>query len=81
MKYAIIGSGIAGLYLGYKLKKLNKDFTIFESESNIGGRVKMFDFQGKEYISGAGILTKDKDVLMINLCKELGIELKEPFNI
>ena len=37
MKIAILGAGIAGLELGRRLRKLKKDFVIFEKESQIGG--------------------------------------------
>jgi len=77
MKIAIIGSGIAGLYLGYQLKKRGIDFDIYEKNSIIGGRVKVLNFEGFDVNAGAGILTIEKDKRMIQLCRELKIKLVE----
>lgn len=77
MKVAIIGSGIAGLYLGYQLKKLGIDFDIYEKNKIIGGRVKVLNFEGFDVNAGAGILTLGKDKKMIQLCRELKIKLVE----
>ena len=74
MKIAIIGSGISGLYLGYKLKNKGYDFDIFEKNNIIGGRIKVVDFEDIPVVAGAGILRLKKDKIMYNLCKELGVE-------
>ena len=65
MKIAIIGSGIASLYMAYKLKK-QKDYEIdiYEKNNIIGGRVKVVKFDGIDVVAGAGILRLKK----INLC-------------
>ncbi|MBU2540004.1 NAD(P)-binding protein [Patescibacteria group bacterium] len=39
MKIAIIGAGISGLYLGWKLAKKGHDVTIFEKNTAIGNKV------------------------------------------
>ncbi len=77
MRIAIIGSGIAGLYLGYKLKSLGIDFDIYEKNSIIGGRVKVINFEDFDVNAGAGILTLGKDKNMIEFVKELKIKLVE----
>jgi hypothetical protein len=77
MRIAIIGSGIAGLYLGYKLKSLGIDFDIYEKNSIIGGRVKVLNFEGFDVNAGAGILTILRDKTMIHFCNELKIKLAE----
>ena len=74
MKIAIIGSGISSLYLAHKLLKKNYDFDIYEKNNNIGGRIKVVDFDGLEVVAGAGILRFNKDKLMLKLCKELNVE-------
>ena len=74
MKIAIIGSGISGLYLGYKLKNKGYDFDIFEKNNIIGGRIKVVDFEDIPVVAGAGILRLKKDKIMYNLCKELDVE-------
>ena len=75
MKIAIIGSGIAGLYLGNKLKNKGYDFDIYEKNNIIGGKIKMVDFDGNDVVAGAGILTMNKDKRMIDLCKEFKVDI------
>ena len=74
MKIAIIGSGIASLYMAYKLKK-QKDYEIdiYEKNNIIGGRVKVVKFDGIDVVAGAGILRLKKDKLMYRLCRELEV--------
>lgn len=91
MKIAIIGSGISGLYCAYILKKNGHDVDIYEKNSNIGGRVKVIEFDGIDVVSGAGIGRKKKDKLLFKLCKELKVTTNdyktkfsytfEPYNI
>jgi len=78
MKIAIIGSGIAGLFSGLIIKNSMKDskITIFEKNSEIGGRIKMVNFDGKEVIAGAGIGRK-QDKLLHDLCKNLNVTINE----
>ena len=75
MKIAIIGSGIAGLYMAYKLKK-KKDYCIdiYEKNNIIGGRVKVVNFDDIDVVAGAGILRFKKDKLMYKLCRELNVK-------
>lgn len=73
----IIGAGIAGLYLGYLLKKLKKEFIIIEKDNRYGGRVYVDDFCGKSVILGAGIGRFNKDITLFNFCKKLGVEVNK----
>lgn len=75
MEYIIIGAGISGLYLGYLLKKKNKEFIIIEKNDYIGGRIKNDIFYGKNITLGAGVFLPTHKNL-INLLKELNIEYK-----
>lgn len=75
MKIAIIGAGIAGLYLGYKLKKNNKMFDIYEKNSRIGGRIKTINFCGKTVVAGAGIGRTKKDILLTRFLKNLKVKM------
>ena len=77
MRIAIIGSGIAGLYLGYKLKSVGIEFDIFEKNNIIGGRIKVINFEDFDVNAGAGILTLGKDKNMIEFVKKLKINLVE----
>ena len=85
-KNVIIGGGIAGLYIGYQLKKRNEDFIILEkNQSPDRGRlysVKAADIPGLEKWSnidnfllelGASVIN-DKQVNMMNLLKELKLD-------
>lgn len=73
--YIIIGSGIAGLYSAYILKKNNPDTNILILEKNdyIGGRAGNKYFYGTRIVTGAGIVRKDKDTLLMKLIKELNV--------
>lgn len=73
----IIGAGIAGLYLGYLLKKRKKDFIIIEKDDRCGGRIYVDDFCGKNVVLGAGIGRFEKDITLFNFCKELGIKVNK----
>lgn len=69
----IIGAGISGLYLGYLLKTINKDFIIIEKEKKYGGRVLVEDFEGTMVNLGAGVGRQEKDILLDRLCKHLNV--------
>ena len=72
-KIAIIGSGIAGLYAAFLLKKNNNQVTIFEKNKTIGGRIKNFMFENKNVVAGAGI-GRASDVLLYKLCENLKLK-------
>jgi hypothetical protein len=76
----IIGSGIAGLYTAYKMKKKypGRKILILEKlkKQYIGGRTNDEDFYGVEVVTGAGIGRKEKDFLLLKLLKELNV----PYN-
>ena len=77
----IIGSGIAGLYSAYNIKKIAPDlsFLILEKHKKqwIGGRTSNETFYGTEIVTGAGIGRKKKDKLLIKLMEELDIKFTE----
>ncbi len=84
----IIGGGISGLYSFYKIKQLykgkNKEknknknkFLLLEESNRLGGRAGNYNFHGAQIPIGAGILRKNKDKLLINLCKKLKVPLNE----
>ena len=77
----IIGGGIAGLYAAYKLIKKTPSIKILVLERNrtgyLGGRAGNADFAGTSVVTGAGIVRKKKDKLLIRLVKELGISMYE----
>ena len=73
----IIGAGISGLYTGYILKQLNKDFIIIEKDNRYGGRVYMENFLDNQVPLGAGIGRFEKDKLLYDLCNKLNVPVNE----
>jgi thioredoxin reductase len=77
----IIGSGMAGLFSAYNIKKIspNTSFLILEKHKKqwIGGRSSNEMFYGTEIVTGAGIGRKNKDKLLIKLMDEIGIKYKQ----
>ncbi len=77
----IIGSGIAGLYSAYLIKKSNPDikFIILEKYKKnwIGGRVGSEKFYGVDVVTGAGVGRKDTNMLLIKLMNELKVKYNE----
>jgi hypothetical protein len=75
----IIGSGIAGLYSAYTIKKNYPlvSFIILEKypKKHVGGRIGNDTFYGTEIVRGAGIGRKHKDVLLQQLLVELDIPI------
>jgi hypothetical protein len=76
MKHTIIGSGITGLYLAYKLL-LNgissADIVIFEGSQRIGGRIYTNEYKGFRYSVGAGRLGK-KHKYVMKLIKDFNLQ-------
>ena len=76
MKHVIIGSGITGLYLAYKLitiKKINpSDIVIYEKLNRIGGRIHTYENNGFKYSVGAGRLGK-KHKKVMSLIKDFNL--------
>jgi oxygen-dependent protoporphyrinogen oxidase len=73
-RVAIIGGGISGLTLAFRLKQYlaDVDIQILESEKSIGGKIDSFRDQGFIYESGPnGFL--DSNPSTLNLSKELGL--------
>jgi hypothetical protein len=76
MDFIIIGSGMAGLYAAYNIKKKTNSFLILEKNTKLGGRAGNEMFCGVEVVTGAGIGRK-RDKLLYKLLRELGLETKE----
>jgi hypothetical protein len=75
----IIGSGIAGLYSAYTIKKNypSVSFIILEKypKKHVGGRIGNDTFYGTEIVRGAGIGRAQKDILLQQLLIELNIPI------
>lgn len=72
--FIVIGSGMAGLYAAYQLKKRYPilRICILEKEKTIGGRVGSEHFHGVSIPIGAGV-GREKDTLLRQLLKEFNI--------
>ena len=73
----IIGSGMAGLYSAYNIKKTCPNtFLVLEKYKKdwIGGRTSNEMFYGTEIVTGAGVGRLDKNPLLINLMNKLDIK-------
>jgi len=82
MKIAIIGGGVSGLYLAYRLMSQDNDnhsVTIFEKSNRLGGRVhtcsQTINGNKVSYEAGAGRYN-DSHTLLVKLLKELGLKDK-----
>lgn len=64
----IVGGGISGLYLAYKLRDTNTEFRIFEGSHTFGGRIK--SNAGMDY--GASVISKN-DVLVTKLADKFSL--------
>jgi len=77
----IVGSGIAGLYSAYLITKKdpNQSIVILEKYSKpyIGGRASNRMFHGVSVVTGAGVVRKDKDTLLVDLIKTLKVPSHE----
>ena len=68
--FIIIGSGIAGLYAAYQIKRISPpNTTILILEKNtkqwMGGRIGNDTFYGADVVVGAGVGRKNKDHALI----------------
>lgn len=76
MTKIIVGAGITGLYLAYKLikyKDINpNDILIIEKSNRVGGRIYTYQNKGYKYDVGAGRLGK-KQKLVMRLIKEFNL--------
>ena len=76
MKHLIIGAGITGIYLAYKLLSQGvqaTDIIIFEKSDRIGGRIYTHENRGYKYSAGAGRLGK-KHKYVMKLIKDFHLE-------
>jgi hypothetical protein len=81
----IIGSGMAGLYAAYQIKKKspNTNFIILEKYKKkwVGGRTSNDDFYGSSVVTGAGIGRLDTNKLLVHLMKELKVPYEKSISI
>ena len=78
----IIGSGIAGLYAAYQIKRIappNTSFLILEKNKRewMGGRAGNQPFYGADVVVGAGVGRKNKDHALIKLLRDTKVKYSE----
>ena len=81
----IVGSGIAGLYSAYNIKKTSPKtkFLVLEKYRKrwIGGRTNNETFHGTQIVTGAGIGREDTNPLLIKLLHQLHVPYKKSISI
>ena len=71
--YIIIGGGVSGLFMAYKLADTNKDILVLESSNRWGGRLLTTKEKGVQFELGAArIYSKHHKVM--SLLKELDLK-------
>ena len=81
----IVGSGIAGLYSAYNIKKTSPHtkFLVLEKYRKqwIGGRTSNADFYGSQVVTGAGVGRNDTNPLLIKLLRKLHVPFKKSISV
>ena len=63
----IIGAGVAGLMVGYHLKRLNIPFTIYEKENEVGGKIDTIETpHGMVETAANAIMANDEVIQVLN---------------
>jgi hypothetical protein len=77
----IIGGGIAGLYSAYNIMKMSPStsFLVLEKYKKkwLGGRMNNEIFYNTLVVTGAGVIRKKKDKLLLNLIHQLDIPTRQ----
>jgi monoamine oxidase len=73
-KILILGAGLSGVYLGYKLKEAGFEIRILEAKKRVGGRILTKNIHHTNVELGAAWLWKYNEELL-KLCKALNISL------
>ena len=74
--YIIIGGGISGLFMAYKLSETGKDILLLESTKRLGGRIYTTHEDGVQFELGAARISENHTKVMA-LLKELDIDTKK----
>ena len=69
----IVGGGISGLFLAYKLSDTNLEILLIEKDKDLGGRVHTATDNDIQYEAGAGRFN-EKHTKLISLINELNLE-------
>jgi monoamine oxidase len=77
-KIIILGGGLSGIYLGYRLKKGGFSIEILEANDRIGGRMYTKNTENTKVELGAAWLWK-YNMELLKVCNELGVSLFEQY--
>jgi hypothetical protein len=71
----VVGGGMGGLYAALEILKVkpNANMLVLERTDLLGGRARMYDFEGTLVCGGAGVQRIEKDVRLGSLMKDLGV--------
>ena len=70
----IVGGGISGLFIGYKLSELNQKILILESSSILGGRIKTEYKNDDVYFESGAARFHKKHSKLLSLINELDLQ-------
>lgn len=75
IKIGIVGAGAAGLTAAEALKdKGYTDITILEKENQAGGKCRSFEYKGRSYELGAGVIVANNHTVQ-RLARKFGVEV------
>ena len=83
LKIAIIGAGLSGLTMGYRLNQKGCNISIYEARSRVGGRVHTVYVKNLDgayslaELGGQNITDGGEARHFLNLARELGLEIEE----
>jgi monoamine oxidase len=77
-KIIILGGGLSGIYLGYRLKKAGFSIEILEANDRIGGRMYTKNTENTKVELGAAWLWK-YNAELLKVCNELDVSLFEQY--
>ncbi|MBI4293058.1 MAG: NAD(P)-binding protein, partial [Betaproteobacteria bacterium] len=74
-KVAIVGGGLCGLTCALELSRKNVEFSLFEKDQSVGGRVRDYWLDGYRIALGAFLFSRHYSSLLA-LIREMGLEAK-----
>lgn len=72
-KILVVGAGLSGLTLAWRLRKKGYDVTILEADAKAGGRIQTIQLNGKTPVEMGATWFGEKHVNLLSLLGELGI--------
>ena len=71
--YVIVGGGISGIFMAYKLSETGKDILLLESTNRLGGRIYTKKEKGVQFELGAARISENHTKVMA-LLNELNLK-------